>query len=372
MPELRRPIRVLVVDDSAIMRKLLPHLLERDPDVEVVATAVNGVVGLRKLAKFRPDVVTLDLEMPGMDGLQVLREIVSQDGTPVIVVSAHTPGNAVLTAAALSAGAVDVVAKPRSDAAGGPEAMAKDLLAKLYAVAGRRLRRIPAAPPRPLLGTKIRRDLPATRVVGLAASTGGPAALAYLLPRLPADLAAAVVVVQHMPEGFTEMLAARLDQSSPLTVEEARDGEPLRQGQVAIARGGQHLRVVSTPGGPLTLLSSDPLVAGHRPSANVLFSSLADTFRSQCVGVVLTGMGEDGAAGLLAMRRAGGATIVQDEESSVVFGMPKAAIAGGAAEQVLPLERIAESIVAAVQRKAQRNAVPALAGVPRGRQGEVP
>jgi two-component system chemotaxis response regulator CheB len=373
MASARRPIRVLVVDDSAVMRKVLTAALRHDPDVEVVATAVNGVVGLRKLARFRPDVVTLDLEMPGMDGLDVLREIVTQDGTPVIVVSAHTAEDAALTAAALSTGAVDVVAKTRSDRPGGLAALSRELLAKLYAVAGRRLRRLPAPPlPPPAVAAKARAAATATRVVAVAASTGGPAALADLLPRLPANLPAAVVVVQHMPPGFTEMLAMRLDQTCALRVEEARDGDVLRQGRVVIARGGRHLRVRVTANGPVTLLGAGPPVAGHRPSADVLFASVASAFGPQSVGVVMTGMGEDGAEGLLAIRQARGATIAQDEDSSVVFGMPRAAALRGGADQVLPLERIAEAIVMAVQRKAQRECPPAPTALLAGRHGEVP
>jgi two-component system, chemotaxis family, protein-glutamate methylesterase/glutaminase len=368
----RRPIRVLVVDDSAVMRKLLPIVLQHDPDVEVVATAVNGVVGLRKLAQFRPDVVTLDLEMPGMDGLEVLREIVTQDGTPVIVVSAHTAADAALTAAALSTGAVDVVAKPRSDQPGGLESLSRELRSKLYAVAGRRLRPLHAPPVSACAFAKAVPGIAATRVVAVAASTGGPAALAHLLSALPADLPAAVVVVQHMPEGFTEMLAVRLDQTCPLRVEEARDGDRLQHGRVLVARGGRHLRVRAAAGGPVVLFGGGPPVAGHRPSADVLFASVVAAFGPQCVGVVLTGMGEDGAAGLLAVRQARGFTIVQDEDSSVVFGMPRAAVARGAADQVLPLEGIAESIVAAVRRKAQREPAPAPVGLPTGPRGEEP
>jgi len=181
-----------------------------------------------------------------------------------------------------------------------------------------------------------------------------------------------VVVVQHMPEGFTGMLAARLDQTCPLRVEEARDGDRLQHGRVLIARGGRHLRVRAAAGGPVALFGAGPPVAGHRPSADVLFESVAAAFGPQCIGVVLTGMGEDGAAGLLAVHQARGFTIVQDEDSSVVFGMPRAAVARGGADQVLPLERIAESIVAAVRRKAQREPAPTPLALPAGPQGEDP
>jgi two-component system chemotaxis response regulator CheB len=345
-----RPIRVLVVDDSAVMRKLIPAVLQRDPDVEVVATAVDGVAALRKVARFRPDVVTLDLEMPGMDGLDVLREMSSMSDAPVLVVSAHTQADAGLTVTALEMGAVDVVAKPRNVLAGGLEELGSELLSKVRAVAGRRWRRPfrALAPPRvekPALHAH------ADRVVAIACSTGGPAALGYVLSRLPADLPAAVVVVQHMPEGFTAPLAQRLDASCGLIVKEAQDGDVLRRGRVLVAPGGRHLRVRRLPGAPVALLGSGPTVSGHRPSADVLFQSVAAEFGSRSVGVVLTGMGEDGAAGLQAIHRVLGATLAQDEESSVVFGMPRAAILRGAADQILPLERIAEAIEAAVQRQ---------------------
>jgi two-component system, chemotaxis family, protein-glutamate methylesterase/glutaminase len=348
----RRPIRVLVIDDSAVMRKLLPTLLARDPDVEVVATAVDGVVGLRKVARFQPDVVTLDLEMPRMAGLDVLREMVAQSEVPVVVVSAHTPRDAALTATALSLGAVDVVAKPSGLHPEGLQAMAAQLGETVRAVGGRRWRR--PQPPVPL-ATPLRAGpplpaLPTRRAVAVAASTGGPAALAHLLARLPADLPAAVLVVQHMPEGFTRGLADRLNNLCGLSVREAQDGEPLQAGHVLVAPGGRHLRVGRARDGCVALLDRGPTVSGHRPSADVLFESVARAFGPRGVGVLLTGMGEDGAEGLAALRSAGGRTLAQDEESSVVYGMPRAAVQRGAVERVLPLERIADAVAAEVAR----------------------
>jgi two-component system, chemotaxis family, protein-glutamate methylesterase/glutaminase len=342
-------IRVLVVDDSAVMRKLLSALLSRDPEVEVVATALDGTVALRKVAQLRPDVVTLDLEMPGMDGIDVLREIMRRSPVPVVVVSAHTQRGAAASVTAMALGAVDVVAKPRLSPGAGLEAMAAELLAKLKAVAGRKWRRPPAmASPRRSPGGP--GSGLARQVVAIGVSTGGPAALSYLLPRLPADLKAAVVVVQHMPEGgFTEMLARRLSQGCGLDVREARDGDALRDGQVLVAPGGRHLRVRRRPQGALALVGGGEPVSGHRPSADVLFRSVAEEFGPRAMGVLLTGMGEDGAEGLQEIRGASGRTLAQDEESSVVFGMPRAAIARGAVEQVLPLEKIPDAIVSAVE-----------------------
>jgi two-component system, chemotaxis family, protein-glutamate methylesterase/glutaminase len=349
----RHRIRVLVVDDSAVMRKVLSGLLARDPGVEVVGTALDGAVALRKIAHLRPDVVTLDLEMPGMDGIDVLREIMRRTPVPVVVVSAHTQRGAAASVTAMALGAVDVVAKPRHSAGAGLQAMAVELLAKLKAVAGRKWRRPPAlasshkGPGEPATGL-------ARQVVAIGVSTGGPAALAYLLPRLPADLKAAVVVVQHMPEGgFTEMLARRLSQGCGLDVREARDGDALRDGQVLVAPGGRHLRVRRRPQGALALVGGGEPVSGHRPSADVLFHSVAEEFGPRGTGVLLTGMGEDGAAGLQEIRAASGHTLAQDEESSVVFGMPRAAIARGAVEQVLSLEKIPDAIVSAVEASAR-------------------
>jgi two-component system, chemotaxis family, protein-glutamate methylesterase/glutaminase len=345
----RRRIRVLVVDDSAVMRKLLSALLSRDPEVEVVATALDGEVALRKVAHLRPDVVTLDLEMPGMDGIDVLREIMRRSPVPVVIVSAHTQREAAASVTAMALGAVDVVAKPRHAAGAGLEAMAAELLAKLKAVAGRKWRR-PAVLSSPRRHAGGHGSGLARRVVAIGVSTGGPAALSYLLPRLPADLKAAVVVVQHMPEGgFTEMLARRLSQGCSLDVREARDGDALRDGQVLVAPGGRHVRVRCGPQGALALVGGGEPVSGHRPSADVLFQSVAAEFGPRGTGVLLTGMGEDGAAGLQAIRAALGQTLAQDEESSVVFGMPRAAIARGAVQQVLPLEKIPEAIVCAVE-----------------------
>jgi two-component system chemotaxis response regulator CheB len=329
----RRPIRVLVVDDSAVARKLLSAVLSRDPEIEVVATAADGAVGLQKLARFRPDVVTLDLEMPRMGGLDVLRRMTALCDAPVLVVSAHTPRDAELTATALSMGAVDVVAKPPSILQGGVEAMAGELMSKIRAVAGRRWRR-PAAPRRTAPQARSRSHPRARRAVALAASTGGPAALADILPRLPADFPAVVLVVQHMPEGFTEMLAQRLDQTCALPVREAHDGEPLRHAEVLIAPAGRHMRLRAAAEGPVVQLGRDPPVAGHRPSADILFASVALEF---------------GAAA---------ATIAQDEDSSVVFGMPRAAIQRGVASCVLPVDRIAAEIVAQVTRQARRAGEP--------------
>jgi two-component system chemotaxis response regulator CheB len=364
----RRPIRVLVVDDSAVMRKLLTTVLSHDPDVEVVATAVDGVVALQKLVRFQPDVVTLDLEMPRMDGMDFLRQTVTRSGPPVLVVSAHTQQGAAQTIAALEEGAVDVVGKPRDVLRGGLEPMAEELLAKVRAVAGRRWRR-PSTRDVPRFTRPTQKNLSpdvARRVVAIGVSTGGPAALGYVLPRLPPDLDAAVVVVQHMPEGFTAMLAERLNQACALPVREAQDGEVLRQGRVYIAQGGRHLRVASNADGPILLVAAGSPISSHCPSVDVLFQSAAAVFGAKTIGVLLTGMGDDGALGLESIYRASGPTMAQDEESSVVFGMPRAAIQRGAVDQVLSLEKIPEAIISAVTTPFRRDAARKAAAAGRG------
>lgn len=354
-----RRIRVLVVDDSAVARKLLTTLLSRDARIEVVGAAADGAVALEKARLLKPDVMTLDLEMPRVDGLDVLRGLEGVWDGPVLVVSAHTPRDAQLTAAALAMGAVDVVAKPPRLIEGGTERLARELLARVHAVAGRRWRR-PKAVAAPARRQAARPR--ARAVLALAASTGGPAALAYLLPQLPADLPAAVLVVQHMPEGFTGMLALRLDQSCALQVREAAHDDPLREGEVLVAPAGRQMRVRGGAGGRVVQLGDDALPSGHSPSADALFESLAAEFGATTVGVLLTGMGEDGAAGFAALRAAGALTIAQDEGSCVVFGMPRAAILRGVVDRVLPLERIGVSALAQVRRLAARAAPAGMVG----------
>ena len=356
-------IRVLVVDDSALMRKLIPQILETDSSIQVVGTAMDGNFGLKKIEELKPQVITLDLEMPGMGGLDMLKEIMRRHRIPVIVVSSHSKQGASVTLKALSMGAFDFVAKPGEGSMRMQE-VARELISKIKAAAQSRGIPIrantdlptPAPQPKGKPGT---RTTP-TRVVAIALSTGGPQALQYLLAQLPADFPGSIVVVQHMPEGFTDMFARRLDECCALHVKEAQPSDLLLAGRVLISPGSRHLKVKRMPLGNVVILSEDPPVNGHRPSADVLFQSVAEEFGDQVIGVLMTGMGEDGARGLGQIKAAGGMTIAQGEQSCVVFGMPKAAIERGHAMRVVELDAMASTLQA--QCRAGRDASSQAAG----------
>ena len=341
------PVRVLVVDDSALMRKLIPQILQSDPSIQVVGTAMDGNFGLKKIEDLKPQVITLDLEMPGMGGLEMLKEIMRKHRLPVIVVSSHSTQGASVTLKALSLGAFDFVSKPYDVSARMPE-IAEDLIAKIKAAAQSRGVQMPAGgrdfpvihkpTPTPAKGS--------TRVVAIGVSTGGPNALQYVLSQLPADFPGTILVVQHMPEGFTEMFANRLDEICAISVKEAQSGDLLIAGRALVCPGSRHLKVRRLPLGNVAVLSDEPRVNGHRPSVDVLFKSVAEDFGSRTIAVLMTGMGEDGAEGMGAIKAAGGVTIAQDEESCVVFGMPKAAIERGYATRVVPLDALAHTLMA--------------------------
>jgi two-component system, chemotaxis family, protein-glutamate methylesterase/glutaminase len=340
-------LRVLVVDDSALMRKLIPQILARDSEIEVVGTAMDGEFGLKKIEDLRPDVVTLDLEMPRMDGLETLRQITRRSRVPVIVVSALTTEGASATFKALALGAFDFVAKPRDAAYAHMNEIALDLISKIKVAAKSKLRNTTAAVvldrPRPnKTGPRPRRE--PTKVIAIGISTGGPNALQYLLQQLPGDFPGSIVVVQHMPAGFTEMFSRRLDESCAIDVKEAQSGDLLIAGRALICPGDRHIKVRRMPLANTVVLSDEARMNGHRPSADVLFRSVAAEFGSRAVGVLMTGMGDDGAEGLGSMKDAGALTIAQSEESCTVFGMPKAAIERGYAMRVVPLDMLANAL----------------------------
>ncbi|HEY5997929.1 MAG TPA: chemotaxis response regulator protein-glutamate methylesterase [bacterium] len=340
-------VRVLVVDDSALMRRLVPQLLSGDPGIEVVGTAMDGVHALRKVAALAPDVLTLDVDMPRMDGIETLRALREANGPPAVVLSSLTRRDADLAFRALAAGAFDVVAKPHAAISTHIHEIAAELVAKIKAAAGARAVALapplPAAVPAPSAVPATaagRQRAAAERVLAIGVSTGGPNALTYLLPQLPADFPAATLVVQHLPPGFTAMFAARLNAASRLEVREARDGDLVGPGRVLIAPGDRHLRVTRGALGAIAVLSDAPPARGHRPSADVLFASVAEEFGAAATGLIMTGMGDDGAAGLARIRQRGGRTLAQDERSCVVFGMPRAAIESGAVDEVVALAEL--------------------------------
>jgi two-component system chemotaxis response regulator CheB len=342
---MKERVRVLVVDDSALMRKLIPLILERDPDIEVVGTAMDGNFALRKIAELHPDVVTLDLEMPRMDGLETLRMIMRSAPLPVIVFSTHSREGAYSTFKALALGAIDFVPKPQDAAGGHLETVATQLVEKIK-VAKRAGAPKSGPKPQPELPPPAkqrgRAALAPKRIIAIGISTGGPNALQYLLSQFPADFPSTFVVVQHMPEGFTEMFSRRLDECCALDVQEAKSGDLLLAGRVLICPGNRHMMVRRMPRGEMVVLSDGPPLNGHRPSVDVLFHSVAQEFAQKAVGILMTGMGEDGAEGLGAIRSAGGVTVAQSEDTCVVPGMPRAAITRGYASKIIPLEGLSQ------------------------------
>jgi two-component system, chemotaxis family, protein-glutamate methylesterase/glutaminase len=345
----RRSVRVLVVDDSALMRKLIPQMLAADETIDVVGTAMDGSFCLKKIEELKPNVVTLDLEMPGMNGIDALKEIMRREPVPVIVFSSHSTEGASVTMKALGLGAFDFVTKPK-DATAHMAETARELIAKVKAAAECKLKpRLPTgATPKPEK-VAVAAGSP-TKIVGIGVSTGGPQALEFVLSQLPGDFPGAIVVVQHMPDGFTDMFARRLDEVCTLRVKEAQSGDMLQPGRVLICPGNRHMKVKRLPLGDIAILSDEPRVNGHRPSVDVLLRSIAEEFHANAVGVVMTGMGDDGAEGLGLMKKAGSMTIAQSEESCVVYGMPKAAIERGYAVRVVGLDVMGSTLQAVCGR----------------------
>jgi two-component system chemotaxis response regulator CheB len=334
-------IRVLVVDDSALMRQVLGAALTRDPGIELVGTASDAFIARDRIRELSPDVLTLDVEMPRMDGLSFLEKLMRVRPMPVVMVSSMTEAGCATTLRALELGAVDFVTKPRRDVRDHMTAVARDVIEKIKVAASARVRRrLPGAPALPYRPPAAPSPGGVASLIAVGASTGGTEALRQFLSALPAD-APGVVVVQHMPPPFTRAFAERLDQLCTVRVKEAADGDRVLGGHALIAPGDRHMRVARDGAGYHVRLSSDPPVNRHRPAVDVLFHSCAEQAAASAVGVIMTGMGEDGARGLLAMRRAGAHTLAQDEESCVVFGMPKAAHDLGAVDEVLPLGRLA-------------------------------
>ena len=334
------PIKVLIVDDSALMRKLLVEVLGSDPELVVVGTAGDPFAARELIKSTSPDVLTLDVEMPRMDGITFLRNLMKLRPMPVVMISSLTERGADATLTALELGAVDFVAKPRLDLAHGVADLGDEIIAKVKMAAKARVTPLSqlTPPPRP---TGAAPSLKTTeRVIAIGASTGGTEAISRILEALPPD-GHGIVMAQHIAAEFSRRFAERLDAGSSLVVREAGDGDPILRGHAYLAPGHHHLRVVRSGARYLCALSTEPPHNRHRPSVDVLFESVARAAGANAIGVLLTGMGADGADGLAAMRAQGARTIAQDRETSVVWGMPGEAVKREAASEVLPLDKIA-------------------------------
>ena len=339
------PIRVLVVDDSAFMRRVIGDAIASQPDMQLAGAARSGLDALLKVEQLQPDVVTLDIEMPEMDGLTALRHLMVRYPRPVVMLSTMTQAGAATTLRALSIGAVDFVAKPTGAIALDFHRVRDELLHKVRVAAAAQVRQLTPEPRRPLQVTKpaARRD-DFDHLVIIGSSTGGPRALGRLVPELPTDGRTAYVVIQHMPAGFTRSLAERLGASSQLAVREAAAGDRLEVGTVLVAPGDYHFRL-NTSG--TVELDQGPRVHGVRPSVDVGLRSAAEHCGSRTVAVILTGMGQDGADGAATVHQAGGYVVAEDEATCVVWGMPRAVAERGLANQVVPLHGMAQAIAAA-------------------------
>lgn len=344
------PVRVLIVDDSVVVRKLLSEALASASEIELAGTASSGAIALAKIPQVNPDVITLDIEMPGLNGIQTLTEIRKlYPKLPVIMFSTLTERGAAITLEALSLGASDYLTKPTnsSSLASAMDQVRRDLIGKILIFAGRN--RPSASFSQPSVAVKKHNLSDAIEILAIGTSTGGPNALAEVIPHLPEDFPVPVVVVQHMPPLFTHLLAERLNSQSSLTVREAEPGRSLEPGQVWIAPGDYHMTVARKGLRAAVELNQEPPENSCRPAVDVLFRSVARAYGPNVLAIVMTGMGSDGARGALHIREAGGAIIVQDEPSSVVWGMPGAVIQMAGADKVCPLPEISQEIVRRVQ-----------------------
>lgn len=344
-------IRVLIVDDSALMRQVLAELLSKDPEIEIIGTAADPYIAREKIKALNPHVLTLDVEMPRMDGLTFLEKLMRGHPMPVLMVSSLTEAGCQTTLRALELGAVDFVTKPKIDLRDGMTDLAHDLTEKVKAAARASLRprtapTADAQKPKVLSSAMLKTT---DTIIAIGASTGGTEALKEVLEVLPPNTPP-IVVTQHMPEHFTKTFAARLNSLCRIKVKEAEDGDSVLPGHALIAPGSYHMTLARSGARYIVRINQDPPVNRHRPSVDVMFASVAQYAGRNSVGVILTGMGGDGARELLAMKQAGAFTIAQDEASCVVFGMPKEAIKLGAADKILPLNDIPAAILAHVSR----------------------
>jgi len=341
-----RILRVLVVDDSAYVRKVIKQMLSRSPFIEVVGTARDGEEALTLVQSLHPDVVTLDLIMPGMGGLGFVKEQMSRLPMPIVLVSIASETSQ-LVLDALDSGAIDFVQKPSALATEKVFEMSDDLIEKVKAAGSVQLAAIKGTPAKSTVKSRSWSKSMSLDIIVIGISTGGPQALKQLVPRFPRDFPLPVAIVLHMPVGYTELYAKRLNELSELEVCEAQEGDEVRNGRVLIAPAGRHLTVVRTNSKVVTHLDARPFDTLHRPSVDVLFRSAADTFGSGVLGVIMTGMGEDGRDGSSWIKSKGGIVFAEAEESCVVFGMPRAVIEAGLVNRAIPLEEMAEAILEA-------------------------
>jgi len=343
-------IKVLIVDDSAVIRQVVKDILERDSEIEVVGVASDPHFAERKIQKLKPDVITLDVEMPGMDGITFLDKLMHSNPIPVVMLSSHTDRNTTETLRALELGAVDFITKPKTNIAEGVEALEEEIITKVKAAARANIRKKSMSPAklvsqprysvdevikkRNVLGTKT-----TDTVIVLGASTGGTVAISDLLSLLPKD-SPGMVIVQHMPENFTKAYADRINNLVDLEVKEAGNGDRVRRGSVLIAPGGKHMLLQRDADGFYVQIKDGPPVNRHKPSVDVLFRSAAHSAGKNAIGIILTGMGNDGAQGMLELRETGAFNIAQNKESCVVFGMPKVAIEMGAVNKISSIEQM--------------------------------
>lgn len=355
------PIKVLIVDDSALIRALLKEIIQQDPELQLVGQAPDAYVARDLIKQLNPDVITLDIEMPRMDGLTFLEKLMNARPTPVVMISSLTESGSEATFRAMELGAVDFVAKPKLGIREGMEAYADDIRDKIKAASRARLHKPRAAGKTMDSSDKVLREsrtpiIGTEKIIAIGASTGGTEAIKDVLIDLPAD-SPGIVITQHMPPGFTRTFAERLNRLSRLHVVEAKGGERILPGHAFVAPGDHHLLVERSGANYVTRLSDGPQVHRHRPAVDPMFESVAQCAGRNVIAALLTGMGKDGAIGLKAIRDAGGYTLAQDEASCVVYGMPKEAVLLGGAEEVLSLEQIAEALMQQVKKRGGGNRV---------------
>lgn len=349
-------ITVVVVDDSAFMRKAISSMLEKDPEIKVVGTARNGQEGLERIRELNPNVVTMDIEMPVMDGLTALPRIMAEMPRPVMMISSLTVDGAEATLKAMELGAVDFIPKDLSKVSLDIVKIENDLQRKVKTIAKRtfRARPMPGAtapaprPPRPAV--VLPKGRPQREVVAIGVSTGGPPAVQKVLSEFPADFPAAILIAQHMPAAFTGPFAKRLDGVCRITVKEAENGEPLKAGTAYVAPGGKHLKAERQGTQIRVVVAEEPREALYKPSANVLFTSVAETFGKRAAGVVLTGMGNDGLEGMKVMKAKGAYALAQNDASCVVYGMPKAIVDAGLADEIQDIDDMGQAILAGLYK----------------------